>query len=71
MPSLYIRMFSRSPEEKKRLPDHSFKNLKVDSFTLTERLQIILPVQLCPSPSNPGLQEQLNDPWVLLHQAFS
>ena len=48
-----------------------FKNLKVDSFTFTERMQIILPVQLCPSPSYPGLQEQLNDPWVLLHQAFS
>ena len=48
-----------------------FKNLKVDSFTLTERIQIILPVQLSPSPSYPGLQEQLNDPWVLLHQAFS
>ena len=34
-------------------------------------MQIILPVQLCPSPSYPGLQKQVNDPWVLLHQAFS
>ena len=63
-------MFSRSPEEKKRLPDHSFFiKLKVDS--LTKRMQIILPVQLCPSPSCPGLQKQLNDPRVLLHNAFS
>ena len=69
----YIYMFSRPPEEKKKdcLMITVFKNLKVDSFTLTERMQIILPVQLCPSPWYPGLQEQLNDPWVLLHQAFS
>ena len=26
-----------------------------------------LPVQCLPSPSNPLLQVQLNDPWVLLH----
>ena len=35
------------------------------------RSQIILPVQLYPSPSYPGLQEQVNDPWVLWHKAFS
>ena len=71
MPSLYISMFSRSPKEKKKdCLITVFKNLKADSFTLTERIQIILPVQLCRSPSYPGLQEQLNDPWVLLHQAF-
>ena len=72
MPSLYISMFSRSPQEKKKdCLITVFKNLKVESFTLTKRMQIILPVQLCPSPSYPGLQEQLNDPRVLLHQAFS
>ena len=65
-------MLSRSLEEKKKdCLITVFKNLKVDSFTLTKRMQMILPVQLCPSPSYPGLQEQLNDPWVLLHQAFS
>ena len=58
-PPGYISMFSRSPEEK-RFPDHSFLNLQVD--TLTKRRQMILPVQLCPSPSYPGLQKQLNDP---------
>ena len=63
-------MFSRSPEEKKKdCIITVFLNLTVDS--LTKRVQIILPVQLCPSPSYPGLQKQVNDPWVLLHQAFS
>ena len=32
--------------------------------------QRILPVQLYPSPSYPGLQEQVNDPWLLWHKAF-
>ena len=69
MPSLYLYVFSFL-RRKKRFPNHIFfLNLKVDS--LTKRMQIILPVQLCPSPSYPGLQKQLNDPWVLLHQAFS
>ena len=34
-------------------------------------MQVSLPVQLYPSPENPGLQLQLNDPSVLLHQAPS
>ena len=34
-------------------------------------MQVSLPVQLYPSPANPGLQVQLNDPFVLLHKAPS
>ena len=36
-----------------------------------EKTKRILPVQLYPSPLYPGIQEQVNDPWLLLHQAFS
>ena len=31
----------------------------------------ILPWQMCPSPINPGLQEQLNDPAVFVQVALS
>ena len=31
----------------------------------------ILPWQMCPSPVNPGLQAQLNDPAVFLQVALS
>ena len=65
----YLYVFSFLRRKKKEGLITVFLNLKVDA--LTKRMQIILPVQLCPSPSYPGLQEQLNDPWVLLHQAFS
>ena len=51
MPSLYLYVFSRSPEEKKRLPDHSFLKLKsgyvnhtyADYFTST-----IVPISIVP-----------------------
>ena len=44
--------------------------LRRNVFDGFQKSQIILPVQLYPSPSYPGLQEQVNDPWVLWHQAF-
>ena len=68
-PGLYLYVFSFSRRKKNVSWSQFFLNLQVD--TLTKHRQMILPVQLCPSPSYPGLQEQLNDPWVLLHQAFS
>ena len=47
----------------------------VDSATFSlhtfSAIQVSLPVQLYPSPVNPGLQVQLNDPSVLLHKAPS
>ena len=69
MSYLYLYVFSLPRRKKKIAWSQFFKKLKVHS--LTKRMQIILPVQLCPSPSCPGLQKQLNDPRVLLHQAFS
>ena len=35
-----------------------------------KQIKEFLPVQLYPSPSYPGLQEQVYDPWVLWHKAF-
>ena len=37
---------------------------------LTCIVSVFLPVQLNPSPTNPGLQWQLNDPLVLLQEAY-
>ena len=64
----YISMFSRSPEEKKcflvtvffKLTSGYVNQTQADDFTST-----IVSISIV------QLQEQLNDPWVLLHQAFS
>ncbi len=47
----------------------ALKSLTILCYTLyTFSLENYVPVQLHPSPVNPGLQEQLNDPSVLLHK---
>ena len=38
-------------------------------YVVTE-FKLILPVQVCPSPAKPMLQEQVKEPFVLVHSAF-
>ena len=62
-----IQFLSRSDFRTRHKSPLKLRRNVLNGFSKSQR---ILPVQLYPSPSYPGLQEQVNDPWVLWHKAF-